>query len=499
VGSSDRARVSFLAEHTLLASGRRLGDRYALIRPLGHGGMAVVWLASDERLGRQVAIKVLSDAVAGDRDYARRFGREARLAARVQHPNLVQVYDFDTSERPYLVMEYIEGGTLARRFADGTAPEPEQLARELLSALRHIHANGVLHRDVKPHNVLIDANGHARLTDFGIAQPSDATSLTEAGHVIGTESYMAPEVRAGDPASERSDLFATGTVLAEAAREGAGAALWSVIDQLRDPVPTRRPTSATAALAMLERAETPFDPEPTERLPPRVVEAAAPTPPKRGDRSRLLAPAALAAVLLALAAVALASLLSGDDDGGGSSGEAATQPTRASQGDQQAGQGGGQTGANSAAPSTSATPSTTAQPTGGGAPAGTDGASLNQRGYDLIQAGSYDAALPVLQRAVDQLEGSGDQLTYGYALYNLAHALRLAGRPEEAIPLLEQRLQIPDQLGTVEAELSAARADAGATGAAKAKPEKPESHGHGPPPWAGAPDEASGGVEGDEG
>src|SRR5262245_6942708 len=155
--------------------------------------MAAVWLATDERLGRQVAVKVLSDVLAGDREYGQRFSREARLAARLQHPNLVQVYDFDATERPYLVMEYIEGGTLAERTAEHTAPEPEQLARELLSALRHIHANGVLHRDVKPHNVLIDANGHARLTDFGIAQPSDATALTETGHVIGTESYMAPE------------------------------------------------------------------------------------------------------------------------------------------------------------------------------------------------------------------------------------------------------------------------------------------------------------------
>jgi serine/threonine protein kinase len=498
VGHTDRATASYLAQHTVLASGRRLGDRYVLRRPLGHGGMAVVWLATDERLGRQVAIKVLSDTVAADRDYAERFSREARLAARLQHPNLVQVYDFDAAERPYLVMEYIEGGTLAQRFAEGTAPEPELLAHELLSALRHIHSNGVLHRDVKPHNVLLDANDHARLTDFGIAQPSDATGLTETGHVIGTESYMAPEVRAGEPASERSDLFATGTVLAEAAREGAGASVWSLIDQMRDPVATRRPTSATAALAILERAETPVDPEPTEPMPPRVEAFDPEPPPERADRRRTLALAALGATLLALAAVALASLLSGGGGDGGSPSRGADHQTTQESNDN----GRGKAEANASAPTPSA--STTEEPTGGGSPTPPDGAALNQRGFELINAGQYDEAIPVLQRAVDQLEGSGDQLTYGYALYNLGHALRLAGRPEDAIQILEQRLQIPDQQGTVEAELAAARADAGATGGAKpAKPEKPgkppKSHGHGPPPSAGPSDEATGGIESDEG
>jgi eukaryotic-like serine/threonine-protein kinase len=498
VGSSDQSTATFLAQHTVLASGRRLGDRYVLIRPLGHGGMAAVWLATDERLGRQVAIKVLSDAVAGDRDYSRRFAREARLAARLQHPNLVQVYDFEAEGRPYLVMEYIEGGTLAQRFAEHTAPEPERLARELLSALRHIHANGVLHRDVKPHNVLIDADGRARLTDFGIAQPSDATALTEAGHVIGTESYMAPEVRAGDPASERSDLFATGTVLAEAAREGAGAGLWSLIDQLRDPVADRRPTSATAALAMLERAETPFDPEPTQPLPPRAEPPAAAPGAEGGDRHRLLALTALAAVLVALAAVAMASLLSGGDDGGGSATPAGTQSTQPSQPDSQQQSGDGQT--NATAPPTDS--SSTEQSAGGGSAPPADGAALNDRGFSLIQAGDYEGAIPVLQRAVDQLADSGDQLTYGYALYNLGHALRLAGRPEEAIQILEQRLQIPDQLGTVQAELAAARAEAGATGGAKTekepKPPKEPKDEHGPPPWANGHDKATGGVEGEE-
>ncbi|MQA76144.1 MAG: protein kinase [Solirubrobacterales bacterium] len=205
-----------LLDEPVIASGRRLAERYRLERPLGHGGMAAVWLATDERLGRPVAIKVLSDALATDDEYLGRFRREAQVAARLQHPNLVGVYDFDAGLRPYLVMEYVGGGDLASRLDAGDAPDPERLARELLLALRHMHAAGVLHRDIKPQNVLIDADGRARLTDFGIAKPHDAASLTRTGEVIGTESYIAPELMAGDSASERSDLFALGVVLADA-------------------------------------------------------------------------------------------------------------------------------------------------------------------------------------------------------------------------------------------------------------------------------------------
>jgi tetratricopeptide (TPR) repeat protein len=446
--------------------------------------MAAVWLATDERLGRPVAIKVLSDTVAGDQEFLERFSREARVAARLQHPHLVQIYDFDAGERPYLVMEYIEGGNLAERFADREVPAAERLARELLGALRHIHSNGVLHRDVKPHNVLIDAGGHARLTDFGIAQPSDETALTEAGKVIGTESYMAPEVRRGEPASERSDLYATGVVLAEAAGdEGASAALWSLIDGLRESDPDRRPSSATAALAMLERASTPVI-EPAEPTEPFEYDA----PPPTGDRRRLLALAGLLAAILALATIALASVLSGDDNGdaGGQTAKAAQsnegnpKPNEPSQGSNEA----------------AVEPTPEPEPQLAGPAPAASGSELNNEGFALSQAGQYEEAIPILQRAVSELEGSSDQLTYGYALFNLAHALRLAGNPEEAIPLLEERLKIPDQLGAVQAELAAARADAGLTesGDAATVPPEEAKPGNGPPPWANS----DGAVEADD-
>ena len=149
-----------LADPPLIASGRRLGGRYLLERPLGHGGMAAVWLATDERLERAVAIKVISDSAR-----RRRRSTAAASAARRAWPpgsstrTWSRVYDFDAGERPYLVMEYIPGGDLADADRDRRRPQGEQLARELLSALRHIHVAGVLHRDIKPQNVLIDDAG----------------------------------------------------------------------------------------------------------------------------------------------------------------------------------------------------------------------------------------------------------------------------------------------------------------------------------------------------
>ena len=247
-------RATALAEPELIAAGHRLGGRYVLERRLGAGGMSVVWLATDERLDRPVAIKILSDTLTADGEYIGRFRREAKVAASLQQANLVPVYDYGSGDRPYLVMEYIEGGDLATRLERGDVPDPERLARELLAALRHIHGARVLHRDIKPQNVLIDEHGHARLTDFGIAQPRDADSLTRTGHVIGTEAFIAPEVKMGEPASERSDLYALGVLLADVAREGAGTPLWTLTDRLRAREADLRPASAAEALAELERA-----------------------------------------------------------------------------------------------------------------------------------------------------------------------------------------------------------------------------------------------------
>ncbi|HEY8000795.1 MAG TPA: serine/threonine-protein kinase [Solirubrobacterales bacterium] len=468
-----------LAEPPLIASGRRLGGRYVLERPVGYGGMAVVWLATDERLGRPVAVKVLSDTLSADHDYLGRFGREARVAAGLQHPNLVSVYDYDAGERPYLVMEYIEGGDLAERDEAGRGLVPEQLAGELLSALGHIHAAGVLHRDIKPQNVLVDRYGHARLSDFGIARPADAASLTRTGEVIGTERYLAPEVIAGEPASERSDLYALGVLLADLAADGAGAALWKLIDELRDPDPARRPASAETALAELERGETrPPAGEPTQPYEPRPFE---PTPTgvrAPMGRNRVIALGAVLAT--ALAALALL-LIGGGDEGRNRQPVAQAGGGAADSGSRSDSDAGGDH-ASAPAGSAAADEATTAAgqtPTGG--VSGADPAALNDQGFELLGEGRYEEAIPVLERAVEGLRGSGDEATYNYALFNLAGAYLGAGRAADAIPLLEERMQFDDgQLGKVQATLDRAYAAADEKPPKKPKEPKPEKPGKGP-------------------
>jgi eukaryotic-like serine/threonine-protein kinase len=307
--------------------------RYRLERVLGTGGMASVWLADDEQLGRSVAVKVLSDTLAHDESYLSRFHREARLAAGLSHPNLVKVYDFGgENERPYLVMEYVGGETLAGHIAGGTVLEldPDRLARELLGALDHIHSAGIVHRDVKPANVLIAPDGSAKLTDFGIAQPEDATRLTSTGLVIGTRNYMAPEVLQGDPATVRSDLYSCAMVLQEAFGDLLPAGLAPLVGHLGDEDPARRPESAASAMAHLEASGTPSSagasdtaptaPLPTDRTAP-TIPIGATTSRFRPDR-RVLGGLALLAALLVVGVL----LLSGGDDsssgGGRSSGVA---------------------------------------------------------------------------------------------------------------------------------------------------------------------------------
>lgn len=476
-----------LAEPPLIASGRRLGGRYVLESRLGHGGMAVVWLATDERLDRKVAVKVLSDTLTSEHDYRGRFRREAQVAAGLQHPNLVSVYDYDAGDRPYLVMEYIEGGDLAAAHESGTVPPAEQLAEELLAALQHIHGAGILHRDIKPHNVLVDGYGHARLTDFGIARPSDATSLTRTGHVIGTERYLAPELMRGEPATERSDLFSLGVLLAELGSEGPIALL---TDRLRDPDPNERPATAAAALAELRQATSTRLGEPTqpytvetEPLGPRPFEPTVAGPRTPGRRNRFIALGAVGLAILALAIALLAG--GGGDDGSGVN--LANKDDGKSQG-QNDGRNEAPAETSTAEETTTDAPTTTEEPddTGGAAaPASDDPAALNDQGYALIQQGDYAGAIPILEQAVEGLRDSGDTTTYNYALYNLATAYLNSGDPESAIPLLQERMSFDDgQLAEVQKTLDEAYKAAGQKPpkAEKApKPDPAEKPGKGPP------------------
>src|SRR3954447_23097694 len=228
--------------------------------------MASVWLGHDQNLDRPVAIKVLSDTIAADPEFLARFRREARIAAGLSHPNLVGIYDFGAGDRPYIVMEWVPGEDLGSRIARNAEVDVERLAKELLRAVGHIHSAGILHRDIKPQNILIAPDGNTKLIDFGIALPRDATSLTQTGMILGTERYAAPEVMQGMPATERSDLYSCGVVLRSCPGE-LPPALNPVVSRLTASEPSRRPSSARQALAPVERRHADPGP-PTEAYAP---------------------------------------------------------------------------------------------------------------------------------------------------------------------------------------------------------------------------------------
>src|SRR6187200_2306422 len=193
--------------------------RYLIIRKLGSGGMANVYLASDQELGRRVAIKILDDRHARDEQFVERFRREAQNAAGLSHPNIVSIYDRGEAEGTYYIaMEYVEGRTL-KELLVARGPSPLGIAidytRQILSALRFAHRNGIVHRDIKPHNVIVDGEGRVKVMDFGIARAGAASQMTEAGSIIGTAQYLSPEQARGAPVDQTSDLYSVGVVLYE--------------------------------------------------------------------------------------------------------------------------------------------------------------------------------------------------------------------------------------------------------------------------------------------
>src|ERR687895_1742963 len=193
--------------------------RYRVLRRLGSGGMANVYLAEDEELGRRIAIKILNERHAADEQFIERFRREAKNAAGLSHPNIVQIYDRGEAEGTYYIaMEYLEGQTL-KEMAAHREPLPVgeaiAYARQILAALRFAHRKGIVHRDIKPHNALIDDDGRLKVTDFGIARAGPSSQMTEAGSIIGTAQYLSPEQARGSAVDQRSDLYSIGVVLYE--------------------------------------------------------------------------------------------------------------------------------------------------------------------------------------------------------------------------------------------------------------------------------------------
>jgi serine/threonine-protein kinase len=333
-------------------SDEQIAGRYRLIEPLGRGAMSSVWLAEDSELGRRVAVKLLSPAA----DRAR-FEREARAAASLSHPNLCSLYDYGEADgKPYMVLEYLPNGSLEERL-QGPEPLPDaettRIATEMAAGLAHAHGRGLVHRDLKPANVLFDSEGRAKIADFGIARMGTSGTLTEAGTVLGTASYISPEQAGGLPAGPASDVYSFGVILFRMLtgrlpfvapnamevvrmhrddppphvsdfRPDAPARLEALTTATLAKRPADRPADGTALLRELRRSAGDAAEAATMVAAPSALATAAtqvvrpnrPGPSRRRRRASLAAIALAAAALLA-GGVALALALSGGDSDAG--------------------------------------------------------------------------------------------------------------------------------------------------------------------------------------
>ncbi|MDP4621122.1 MAG: protein kinase, partial [Thermoleophilia bacterium] len=202
-----------------IGPGSELGERYELGHQIGSGGMATVYLAYDTVLDREVAVKILAERFAADQAFVERFRREASAAAGLNHPNIVAVYDRGGAEDTYyIVMEYLSGPDLKKVIRDQGPLDPAVAvdnALQILSALTAAHGAGIIHRDIKPQNVMVGEDGRLRVADFGIARADADQQMTEAGSVIGTAQYLSPEQAQGEETTAASDTYAVGVVLYE--------------------------------------------------------------------------------------------------------------------------------------------------------------------------------------------------------------------------------------------------------------------------------------------
>ena len=436
-----------------------LPPRYAVQELVAHGGMGDVYRAADERLGRTVAIKVLAERYARQDEFRKRFLREARTAATLTgEPNIVAIYDVGetTDGLPFIVMEYVPDGTVADRLATGPVPPDLALGwlAQAAAALDAAHARGIVHRDVKPANLLVSSDGNLCFSDFGIARAAGDDTLTAAGTVLGSTGYMAPEQARGEsstPATDRYALacvafelltgrrpFARETVAAEAAAHayeppppvgdlaGLPAALDEVFARGLAKRPSDRPPTCAALVADLREAlaggRTRTIPValPTRPTEPRIVR-------HRSGRSRAALLGGAAALLASGVGLAwaLTSL-------GGDSGTATVVVTETSQ---------GRTIERTVTESDTVVVTETADDTvesdAGSAPAAESGEELNDRGFRLLQQGDAEGALPVLESAVSRLQGSSS-LAEAYASYNLAVARFAVGRCDGIAELLDR-------------------------------------------------------------
>jgi serine/threonine-protein kinase len=462
-----------------------LPERYRALEQIAVGGMGSVWVAEDRLLGRRVAVKVLAEQLASQPPSVQRFQREARTAAALSaHPNVITIYDVgEHAGRPFIVMAYLPGGTVRDRIKAGPVDRRKAVAwlRDTASALDFAHAQGVVHRDVKPQNLLFDGEGRVIVADLGIARAAYEDSLTGSGELLGTASYISPEQAMGEPATAASDRYSLAVVAYElltGSRPFAGGsfaeqALQRIEAEPQAPSssahdlspetdavllrglakdPGERWGSATAFVSALGRALRDGASRPSVAVLPRPYAPSEPEPARRArtpvsptfTRRSPARTGAVAATLVA--AILLGGVVLTSTGGGGGSGSG-KQRDRA--------------GRSPAKPPPPARPAKAAPAKPAPVvPAGASPTSLNQQGFDLMNAGRYDEAIPLLRRAVSGYPQGSTDLDYAYALYNLGRALRLAGKPTEAIPYLQRRLGFDNQRDVVRRELAAARAAA---------------------------------------
>jgi eukaryotic-like serine/threonine-protein kinase len=459
-----------------------LPPRYRDPQRIGHGGMGDIYRATDDVLGRSVAVKVLAERYAEDQSVRRRFTREALAAARLSgEPNTVTIFDVgEWNERPFIVMEHLSGGSLDDQVAREGAQPVERVLRWLeqaAAALDHAHANGVVHRDVKPANLLLDGDGNVHMADFGIASAAGMDSLTATGTILGTAGYLSPEQARGGRATSASDLYSLGVVAFElltgtrpyerdsmtaeaaahvnepvpsaAARKvGLPRALDLVFQKAMAKRPQDRYQSASEFVSALRGAfEEPAEPS-TVVLPP----ARAPVPPARGvERPPRRWPFVLTLLLLgALAGGLLAFALT---RGGGHTSALTVVKTV---------QGQVRTVTQQVNPPP-APPPPSPPPASPPAASSQSGAALNNAGFAKMQAGDYQGALPLLEQAVSKLQGTGS-LDEAYADYNLAATRLQLGQCDGVVDLLKNSEHIQGHRDEIDAARKQAKAQCGKGG-----------------------------------
>jgi hypothetical protein len=237
--------------------------RYELLGVVGRGGMALVFLARDHERDETVAVKLLADNLSADSDLRERFRREAALAQRLSHPNIVRVLGSgETDGRAYIVLEYVDGGSLADELLrDGALPAERvaALGAQAAAGLAHAHACGLVHRDVKPQNLLLASDGTLKVSDFGVARALDGTRLTQPGWIVGTASYLAPEQARGEETTPAVDVYALGVVLRELTAGATVEApeLESVVLACLREEPAERPSAREVELMLRGDAAAP--------------------------------------------------------------------------------------------------------------------------------------------------------------------------------------------------------------------------------------------------